>query len=254
MLKSRRLELGVRQAAMARRVGISASYLSRLEGAAWLRGGPWPSDGVLRALARALQLSSSRLIDLRDTARGSSDTTRGEGVQRTAAEPYRVAIGNDAAYRMARRTLQNTGPGTFLRAADVAATDATPSPPDDHAASPWSAIGAKLARDPGAVLHRAVFAGPARLDTVHRRTDVLAGGRQPEEVGNLVTRFCTRNPVSLELFITEGEAFVGLPDLAGGHLRAAIVIDDPDLVAALRAWFDETIWEPARTQGRLPAE
>jgi hypothetical protein len=41
-----RAGLQLSQAELARRTGISPSYLSRIESAAWERGGPWPADGV----------------------------------------------------------------------------------------------------------------------------------------------------------------------------------------------------------------
>ena len=48
----------------------------------------------------------------------------------------------------------------------------------------------------------------------------------------------------LDVLIGDHEAFIGLPDRKGHpHLRAAILIDDPDLVDALRSWYDEFIWE-----------
>ncbi|MGH9278512.1 MAG: helix-turn-helix domain-containing protein, partial [Acidimicrobiales bacterium] len=79
-VRAARLSLGLSQAALARRAGISPSYLSRIEGAAWLNGGPWPSDGVLRALARALNLSSTSLIERRERARGAAPApARGNG-------------------------------------------------------------------------------------------------------------------------------------------------------------------------------
>ena len=55
---------GLTQAELARRAGISPSYLSRIESAAWERGGPLPADGVLRALARALGVSSVEMVAL----------------------------------------------------------------------------------------------------------------------------------------------------------------------------------------------
>ena len=42
-----RMAADLSQVELARRAGIAPSYMSRIEGAAWNFGGPWPSDQVL---------------------------------------------------------------------------------------------------------------------------------------------------------------------------------------------------------------
>lgn len=75
-VREARLAAGLQQVELARRAGITPSYLSRIEGAAWNHGGPWPSDQILRSLARTLSLSSADLLDMRNRARRAADGPR----------------------------------------------------------------------------------------------------------------------------------------------------------------------------------
>lgn len=50
----------------------------------------------------------------------------------------------------------------------------------------------------------------------------------------------------LDVVVGEHEALIAVPDRRGHpFLRACVVIDDPDLVGALKDWYDDFIWEPA---------
>ena len=73
----------------------------------------------------------------------------------------------------------------------------------------------------------------------------LATGRRPTAAANVRTRYPISNPLVLDVLIGHHEVFLAVPDRSGyPSLRAGIVVDDPDFVAALRDWFDETVWEP----------
>ena len=227
---------GLSQAELARRAGISASYLSRIEGAAWERGGPWPADAVLRALARALGRSSTELIDLRDRARQhGSPKAPARGAARS---PYAVVVGADMVDAAARRLAERNPPGGTLRSAQVLATG------DAAAASYVDTLGAVAAGDPEAMLYRVCVVDRRRLDLVRTSLERSAGGRDPQEAGNVRARVTTTSPLGMDLLIGDREVLIGIPDRRGHpHLRAAIVVDDPDFVAAARAWFDESVWD-----------
>ena len=104
-IRDARVARNLSQVELARRVGVHSTYLSRLEGATWERGGPWPSDGVLRALARVLDLSSSTLIELRASAQriaeGNGRTVRLRSANRKAS--YAVSVGDQRVQSAARR-------------------------------------------------------------------------------------------------------------------------------------------------------
>ncbi|MGH9223494.1 MAG: helix-turn-helix domain-containing protein [Acidimicrobiales bacterium] len=241
MLRDRRRELGLSQVALARRAGISAGYLSRLEGGAWEQGGPWPSDKVLRALARALGLSSTRLIEARCQARG-------EGRARTARlsgpDAYTVVIGNDKVYEAVRGMVARNPRGGSLRTVDAYVLDYPAEPAGPEQLAFWEYVGDRLAGEPDTILYRVCASTAEYFPLIRAKTDKLAGGRDPASIGNVRTRFCFRNPLAIDVVIGEQEAFIGLPDRKGHpHLRAGIVIDDPDLITALREWYDEFVWE-----------
>jgi len=72
----------------------------------------------------------------------------------------------------------------------------------------------------------------------------VASGRPPVNAGSVRTRFTASNPLVLDVVIGDHEVFLAVPDQPGfPDLRAGIVVDDPDFVAALRAWFDESVWD-----------
>jgi transcriptional regulator with XRE-family HTH domain len=245
VIRRRRIELGLSQVALADRSGISPSYLSRLEGAAWEHGGPWPSDNVLRALARTEGLSSTRLIELRDEARGDAEGPRSARVpRRSGNDALTVVIGNDKTYAAVRRMVGRNPAGGSLRTLDTFVLDYPSAPVQPSQLALWDDLGARLADEPGTILYRVCASSPEHFPMIREKTHRLAGGRDPMAIGNVRTRFCFRNPLVLDIMVGEQEAFIGVPG-RNGHpdLRAGIVIDDPDLVDALRAWYDEFIWE-----------
>lgn len=209
LVKARRAA-GLTQAELARRAGISASYLSRIESAAWERGGPWPTDSVLRALARALGLSSTELVALLRTARARQGPSRPPGhlagINRRL--PYTVTVGHGEVDRAARELIgRNPVEGT-LRCAHGGYGEALPSYGDALAAA--EAAGART-----------------MLSLV-----------QPSD------------PLVVDVLVGEHEVLLTVPDRRGRpYLRAGVAVDDPDFVAALRDWFDEALWHPARHHG-----
>jgi len=238
VIRESRRRAGLSQAALARRAGVSASYLSRIEGAAWERGGPWPTDAVLRALARALGLSSTELVRLRRAAQEHQVAPAGlphaGGVSRRS--PYAVSVGpaevDAAAAGVVRR---NPRAGT-LRSAQVMVG------PAEDAPSYLDALAEALAGDPESMLYRVCAADRRALPVARATVDRLAGGRST----GIRTRVAFCNPLVLDVLIGDHEVFLGVPDRRGHpHLRAGIVVDDPDFAAAVRAWFDESVWDPA---------
>lgn len=241
---------GLSQAELARRAGISASYLSRIEGAAWERGGPWPTDGVLRALARALGLSSTDLVALRRTAR------EGQGVpdQRGRAGPgrrvpYAVAVGHDDVDAAAVGLVERNRPRGALRSVQVLVGDAggqarRPRPGEAVPPSYLDALGAAVAEDPGTLLYRVTAVDRRGLDTARAAAECLTGGRPPEELPNVRMRIRLSNPLVFDVLIGDHEVLLAVPDRRGHpFLRAGVVVDDPDFVSALREWFDEFVWD-----------
>ena len=229
---------GLSQAQLARRAGISPSYLSRIESAAWERGGPWPTDAVLRALARALGISSTRLVALRRAAEDRHGTTPqpARGVSRT---PYAVSVGSHAVDAAARDLIVRNPPEGALRSAQVLALEADPDEP-----SYLDTLGSAMAARPDAILYRVCACDHQRLGMARVTVDRLAGGRSPAGAPNVRTRFTFANPLVLDVLVGENEVLLAVPDRRGHpHLRAGIVVDDPDFVTSVREWFDETVWD-----------
>ncbi len=231
---------GLSQAALARRAGISPSYLSRIESGAWQRGGPLPADGVLRALARALGVSSTRLVALRREARGGPAVATPLG-RANRRPPYAVSIGPEEVDAAARDLVErNPGHGTVRSAQVVVGAGDGPAPE----ASYLDALGATMAASPDAILYRVCVADRQSLEVVRSTVDRVAGGRAPAQAGNVRTRVAFANPLVLDVLVGDNEVLLALPDRRGHpRLRAGIVVDDPDFVAAARAWFDETVWD-----------
>lgn len=236
---------GLSQAGLARRAGISPSYLSRIESAAWERGGPLPADGVLRALARALGLSSATLVALGQSARDRHPAPGARsslsGASRRA--PYAVSMGPEQVDAAARDVIaRNPAQGT-LRSAQVLVSDHLGD--GELEPSYLDALGATMAASPDAMLYRVCASDRRSLGTARATVDRLSGGRPPRQVGNVRTRIAFANPLVLDVLIGDHEVLLAVPDRRGRpHLRAGIVVDDPDFVTALRNWFDETVWDP----------
>ena len=231
---------GLTQAALARRAGISASYLSRIESGAWEKGGPLPADGVLRALARALGISSTALVGLRRAA-GDRQVAPSPLERANRRPPYAISMGPQEVDAAARDLVgRNPSTGT-LRSAQVfmcgvAGEELEPSYLDT--------LGATLAASPDARLYRVCATDQRHLGMARATVDRLAGGRSPGQAGNVRTRIAFCNPLVFDVLIGDHEVLLAVPDRRGHpRLRAGIVVDDPDFVAAVREWFDETVWD-----------
>ena len=104
----------------------------------------------------------------------------------------------------------------------------------------------RLVGDPGSTLFRVCTSSAENLKLVKENAERLAGGRKPSEVRNIRSRFCFGNPLILDFIIGANEALIAIPDRRGHpHLRACLVVDDPDFVTAMQDWYDEFIWEPS---------
>lgn len=227
VLVEARRAAGLSQAELARRAGISASYLSRIEGAAWEHGGPWPSDSVLRALARALGLSSTDLVAMQRTARSGhpAASPAGHPARTNRRLPYAVALGHDEVDRAARDLIRRNPAHGTLRSVHVGTGDGGCAYAD--------ALASALAADPATMLYQL------------RRTD-----EQRVAAANVRTHTTASNPVVLDVLIGDREVLLALPDRRGlPYLRAGVVVDDPDFVAAIRQWFDESRWDPPPSPG-----
>jgi transcriptional regulator with XRE-family HTH domain len=125
---------GLNQAELARRAGISASYLSRIESAAWEKGGPWPADNVLRSLARALGLSSTELVALRREARDhqAASHPRGHLGRANGRTPYSVSVGACEVDAAARGLIERNPPRGTMRSAQVFLLDPPGRGAADH--------------------------------------------------------------------------------------------------------------------------
>lgn len=246
-MREARQQAGWTQAELARRAGITPSYVSRIEAAAWERGGPWPSDDVLRAIARAVHCSSSWLFDLREQAREGVEAAQRRTrpwASATAGARYAVSVGDDRVRRAASGLLARNPERGSIRVLSQFLEGARP-PGEEARIGYTEALASKLAEDPAAVLYRVCAIGPQHLDVLRSSTEYLAGGREPSDVRNIRTRVCFAPPAALDVVVGEQEALIAAPDRRGNAaLRACLVIDDPDFVAAIKAWFDEFVWEP----------
>lgn len=239
-VRATRLAAGLSQAQLAKRTGISASYLSRIETAAWERGGPWPADAVLCSLARALGLSSTELIGWRNRARAT--VARGPrqpvGLARANGRPpYAVSVGPEHVDAAARRVVAGNPPRGTFRSVQVPAPAA--SDRDREGGSTYvDALAERVAVAPETLLYRVTAPARRHLDPVPSPTPVPSGR-------NVRARVAYTNPVVLDVLIGEHQALIALPDRRGHpHLAACLVVDDPDFVAAMREWYDEWVWEP----------
>ena len=243
-VRDARQAVGITRSELARRAGIHPSYVSRIESAAWEKGGPWPSDDVLRALARVVGCSSTRLIELKRDAR--PDDVPGSGPRawsrRTGSARYAVSVGDGDVHRAARRLLERNPPRGSLRLSSQLFEQARDGTPDSQFTT---ALGRRLAEDTASILYRVCVVAPDNLERVRSTTQRLAVGRDPSTVHNIRTRCCFKPPAMFDVVVGEHEALIAVPDRRGhAYLRASLVIDDPDFVDALTNWFDDFIWEP----------
>jgi len=242
-VREARLATGLQQVELARRAGITPSYLSRIEGAAWNNGGPWPSDAVLRSLARTLSLSSADLIDMRNRARrraagrGEREPVRNWLPGRTAVRNVVCDDGGPDVYEAAAGLVdRNPAQGTLRIATMVPAGH----PPGDTERRRLygDALRRKLDDHPGTTCFRVVGTGAALSDGAE------AGP------GNVRTRSCVANALSADVLIGDNEALIAFPTSRDRpDLRACVVVDDPGFVRALQEWYDEFVWDPSGDGG-----
>jgi transcriptional regulator with XRE-family HTH domain len=240
-----RAAAGLSQVELARQAGITPSYVSRIESAAWRRGGPWPSDDVLRALARVLGCSSTRLIELRRTEREAAggDTSPRAWRPRNGGTRYAVSMGHDDVDIAAHRLVERNPPRGSVRLTMRLGGQGQPGPLEARYAE---ALARRMVEDTSSILYCVCVVGPGNADRVRAVAERLAGGRDPLTVDNVRTRCCFSPPATLDVIVAEREALIAVPDRRGHpFLRAALLIEDPDFVAALRDWFDDYVWEPA---------
>ena len=232
---------------LARRAGIAPSYLSRIEGAAWRTGGPWPSDQVLRSLARHLGVSSTELIRLRNRERGAA--TPGAPVRRPrgwSGPGYTVCTDGDGVYQAAKALIDRNPPRHPVRTTSVRMLEGEQDAPTLWQTAFVRSLTEKLAGDPESTLYRVCASSADNIALVRRTAVRLAGGRPAADIRNIRSRFCFGNPLVLDCIIGANEALIAVPDRRSHpSLRACVVVDDPDFVTAMQDWYDEFIWEPA---------
>ena len=199
---------------------------------------------MLRALARALGLSSTALVSLRRAAqdRQSALAPCGPVLRAKRRVPYAVSLGPSEVDAAARRVVERNPPQGTLRSAQVftcATASGGPVP------SYLDALGSALEANPDAMLYRVCASDRRSLGAARATVDRVAGSRSPDRAGNVRTRITFSNPLVLDVLVGDHEAFLGLSDRRGyPHLRAGVVVDDPDFVAAIRDCFDESVWDP----------
>ncbi len=233
-VRAARVDRGLSQAAVARRAGISPSYMSRIEGAAWKQGGPWPNPAVVRSLARALSASSTELLalwELERPVRAAGGTARRR--RRSMGLDFVVSIGPARVSRAAVMVVEQTPPGGGVRLAEsgtwrpATGANRAPSPPaPDHV----RALADKVLADPTCLVRRICSDGSA-----------AEAGLASEH-----TRCYPGPPPQVEVIIGEHLVLLALPDRRrGSSLAASVTVDDPDFVDAARTWFDEELWDAA---------
>ena len=192
-------------------------------------------------MARALGLSSTALVALRRTAKGSRDVPS-PLARANRRPPYAVSMGPVEVDQAACDLIERNPAHGTLRSAQVFLSDTL----DEGELEPsyLDTLGATMAASPDAMLYRVCATDRRSLGTARATVDRLSGGRPPRHAGNVRTRIALANPLVLDVLIGDHEVLLAVPDRQGRpHLRAGIVVDDPDFVTALRDWFDETVWD-----------
>ena len=140
-----------------------------------------------------------------------------------------MSIGSEEVDAAARDVVVRNPPDGSLRSAHVLAQEADP-----HEPSYLDTLASAMAARPDAICYRVRFSDGRRA----------AGGRPPAGAANVRTRVAFANPLVLDVLVGENEVFLAVPDRRGHPcLRAGIVVDDPDFVASVRDWFDESVWD-----------
>lgn len=254
-VRDARLAARLTQAEVARRAGITPSYVSRIEAAAWERGGPLPSEPVLRALARVLNCSSTQLVEFRRGERQSVDVSMsGRGWTRYGGTNYAVTVGNDDVNLAAQRLLERNPRRGSVRLTTHLLENCRQGP-GLRDARYAEVLAHKLAHDTSSILYCMCVIGLGDMDRLRSMTERLAAGREPNTVHNIRIRCCFAPPSTFEVIVGEQEALIAVPDRRGHpFLRAGLVIDDPDFVGSLKDWFDDFIWEPQGPHIDIPLD
>lgn len=244
-ITSARRAAALSQVELAKRAGIAPSYLSRIEAASWRAGGPWPSDQVLRSLARYLGVSSTELIRLRNEERAAIGVPVGR--RRGWSGPgYTVCTDSDGVYQAAKSLVDRNPPRHPVRTTSVRLLEGQQDSPTLWQAEFVRSLTEKVSNDPESTLYRVCASSADNIALVRQSAVRLAGGRPPADVRNIRNRFCFGNPLVLDFIIGANEALIAVPDRRSRpSLRACVVVDDPDFVTAMQDWYDEFIWEPA---------
>ena len=242
--RARQLAL-LSQVKLAKRAGIAPSYLSRIEAAAWRTGGPWPSDQVLRSLARYLGVSSTELINLRNEERAAIGMPVGR--RRGWSGPgYTVCTDSDGVYQAAKSLIERNPPRHPVRTTSVRMLEGEQDRPTLWQAEFVRSLTEKVRNDPECMLYRVCASSADNIALVRQSAVRLTGGRPLADVRNIRSRFCFGNPLVLDFIIGANEALIAIPDRRSRpSLRACVTVDDPDFVTAMQDWYDEFIWEPA---------
>ncbi|HEX7276585.1 MAG TPA: helix-turn-helix transcriptional regulator [Acidimicrobiales bacterium] len=237
---------GLAQVELARRAGIAPSYLSRIEAGSWRKGGPWPSDQVLRSLARHLGVSSTELIRLRNEERtmgGGAPAHRRRG---WSGPGYTVCTDGDGVYQAAKALIDRNPPRHPIRTTSVRMLEGEQDTPTLWQAEFVRTLTEKVSNDPESTLYRVCASSADNIALVRQTAVRIAGDRPPADVRNIRSRFCFGNPLVLDFIIGANEALIAIPDRRNRpSLRACVVVDDPDFVTAMQDWYDEFIWEPS---------
>ena len=197
-VRDARARAGLTQAELARRSGVTASYISRIEAAAWTAGGPWPSDDVLRAVARVVGVSSTGLIALRTIERGTGETDgadRRRWGRNRGSGRYSVVLGHTDVQRELVRLVEANPPRGALRLA----TNGFPLMPDGSDDVATDVFARKLAEDTTAVLYGVCMVRSGDVGAARAAAERLAGGRDLTSVHNLRLRYCVAPPAMFEL-------------------------------------------------------
>lgn len=107
------------------------------------------------------------------------------------------------------------------------------------------ALGDFLSKNPNAMFKRVEYA--ANIDHLQKAKDAdrrVAGARKVEDVHNAKIKFHKDNPLQLHAIIGQREAILALPQVSGqSGSNIALLVRDKIFVEALRAWYDEVLWD-----------
>ncbi len=152
-------------------------------------------------------------------------------------------MGPEAVDAAAREVVRRNPPQGTLRSAQVFVAESLDG--DELEPSYLDTLGTTLAASPDAMLYR-VCASDETRSTRHEPPSI---GCRADDRRDRPAMSAPGSPSPTRLSSTCSSATTRCcwpcpTGAASPHLRAGIVVDDPDFVAALRNWFDETVWDP----------